>query len=184
MKLILLRIYWHITRAWLRFHGAQVGKNVRCNGFPHIKVCKGGLLIIKNNVNINASPWANAHVTKGSTNLFVATGAILKIEQNAGISGSRIVAMQEITIGKDVLIGGGCLICDSDMHEIPLGSGKPVCTEPIKIGTKAFIGAGSIILKGVKIGDGSVIGAGSVVTKSFKGQVFVAGNPAMEISKK
>jgi len=178
MKLLLLLLYWRITRAYLRMRGAELGKNVRCNGFPHIKIRKGGGLIIGDDVMINAAPWANAHVIAGSTNFFVAANAQLSIGNRSGLSGCRIVAMENIHIGEDVLIGGGCLICDSDMHEVPLGSGKPVCTAPIKIGDKAFIGAGSMILKGVEIGEGAVVGAGSVVSRSIPPHTLAAGNPA------
>ena len=44
-----------------------------------------------------------------------------------------------------------------------------------------WIGAGSIILKGVTIGKGSVIGAGSVVTKSTRPYSVNVGNPCREI---
>ncbi len=181
MKLLLLHLYWCITRAYLRMRGAKLGKNVRCNGFPHTKIRKGGRLIIGDDVMINAAPWANAHVITGSTNFFVAANAQLSIGNRSGLSGCRIVAMENIHIGEDVLIGGGCLICDSDMHEVPLGSGKSVRTVPIHIKNQSFIGAESIILKGVEIGNGSVIGAGSVVSKSIPSHTLVAGNPGKAI---
>ena len=50
--------------------------------------------------------------------------------------------------------------------------------KPVVIGNDVFIGAKSIILKGVTIGENSVIGAGSVVTKSVPANQIWAGNPA------
>ena len=46
------------------------------------------------------------------------------------------------------------------------------------IENNVFIGANSMILKGVKIGDRSIIGAGSVVTKNVPSDQIWAGNPA------
>jgi acetyltransferase-like isoleucine patch superfamily enzyme len=178
MKLLILKIHWAMTRLYLRLKGAKVGKNLRCNGFPYVKIRKGGRLIIGDDVQINSSRWANAHIVDGGMNLFVGAGAQLIIANGAGVSGSRIVAIERIEIGEGVLIGAGCLICDSDMHEIPLGSPGGVSTKPIVIGPRAFIGAQSIILKGVEIGDGSVVAAGSVVTKSVPANSLAGGNPA------
>jgi 2,3,4,5-tetrahydropyridine-2-carboxylate N-succinyltransferase/tetrahydrodipicolinate N-acetyltransferase len=45
----------------------------------------------------------------------------------------------------------------------------------IFIDEKAFIGANTIILKGVKIGKNAVIGAGSVVTKDVPAGAVVVG---------
>ena len=46
------------------------------------------------------------------------------------------------------------------------------------IGNDVWIGAQTIILRGVKIGDGAVIAAGSVVTKDVPPYAVVGGNPA------
>jgi len=181
MKKHILQLYWAITRAYLRLRGAEVGKNVRCNGFPHIKVRQGGRLVIGDDVQINAARWSNAHVVAGSTNLFVAAGAELILGKGVGLSGARIVAMQRIVLEEGAMIGAGCLICDSDMHEIPLGATSEISVKPINIGRKVFVGAQSIILKGVTIGTGSVIAAGSVVTKSVSINSLVGGNPSRVI---
>lgn len=108
------------------------------------------------------------------------------IGNNVGISGSVISATTQITIGDNVLIGSGCVICDSDAHPIhPKDRQEHILTKssPIIIENDVFIGARCIILKGVKIGHGSVIGAGSVVTKDIPPMSIYAGNPAVFIKK-
>jgi maltose O-acetyltransferase len=48
---------------------------------------------------------------------------------------------------------------------------------PVRIGARAWLGGGSIVLPGVTIGEGSTIGAGSVVTRDVPPYVLAAGNP-------
>ncbi|MNL65825.1 2,3,4,5-tetrahydropyridine-2,6-dicarboxylate N-acetyltransferase [compost metagenome] len=55
--------------------------------------------------------------------------------------------------------------------------------EPIIIEQDVFIGANSIILKGVTIGARSIIGAGSIVTKNVPADEIWGGNPAKFIRK-
>ena len=108
----------------------------------------------------------------------------LRIGDNVGISGTTISCSEAITIGNNVLIGSGCLITDTDGH--PIDPEKrhaanyydSVVNSPVVIGDDVFIGARSIILKGVTIGQGAIVGAGSVVTKDVPPRAIVAGNPA------
>jgi maltose O-acetyltransferase len=51
----------------------------------------------------------------------------------------------------------------------------------IEIGSDVWVGGGAIILAGVTIGSRAVIGAGSVVTRDIPGGVFAAGNPCKVI---
>ena len=46
------------------------------------------------------------------------------------------------------------------------------------IGNDVWIGANSVILKGVNVADGAIVGAGAVVTKDVPEYGIVVGNPA------
>lgn len=116
------------------------------------------------------------------------------INNNVFIGGGTILDVAvSIEIFDDVLISHGCLIQDSDNHNIVYEKRKndlrdwkerrshnweDTSKKPIIIKKGAWIGARSIILKGVTIGEGAVIGAGSVVTKDVPPFAVVGGNPA------
>ena len=110
--------------------------------------------------------------------------AKITIGDDVGISGGSICALTEVKIGDRVLIGANVTICDTDFHVVetikrryvPISLSK---SRPVSIGSDVFIGANSIILKGVSIGDGAVIGAGSVVTKNIPSNSISAGNPCV-----
>ena len=53
--------------------------------------------------------------------------------------------------------------------------------KPVEIGSDVWVGGGAIILPGVRIGSRAVIGAGSVVTRDVPEDVFAAGNPCRVI---
>jgi maltose O-acetyltransferase len=53
--------------------------------------------------------------------------------------------------------------------------------KPIEIGSDVWVGGGALILPGVRIGSRAVIGAGSVVTRDVPAGVLAAGNPCRVI---
>ncbi len=110
------------------------------------------------------------------------------IGNNVGISNSSLVSWNKIEIEDNVMIGGSVKIWDTDFHSLDpyirtntSDFEYDVKTKPILIKENAFIGASSIILKGVTIGKNSIIGAGSVVTKQIPDNVIACGNPCRVI---
>ncbi len=111
----------------------------------------------------------------------VRPGAVITIGDGVGMSGVTISCGHKIIIGNQVLLGSGVLITDNDSHAIHPDlrhSRYHIGEAPVVVEDQVFIGARSIILKGVTIGYGAVIGAGSIVTKNVPAFSIVAGNPA------
>jgi acetyltransferase-like isoleucine patch superfamily enzyme len=106
------------------------------------------------------------------------------IGDHFGGSAVVISSRASVRIGDHVTVGGNVRIFDHDFHSLDhelrrSGQDCEQCaSRPVTIGNDVFVGAHSIILKGVKLGDRVIVGAGSVVTKSFPHDSIIAGNPA------
>ena len=89
----------------------------------------------------------------------------------------------EVRIGDYTLFGPGVQIL-TPMH--PLDHElrrKQEFGKPVEIGSDVWVGGGALILAGVRIGSRAVIGAGSVVTRDVPAGAFGAGNPCRVIRK-
>lgn len=120
----------------------------------------------------------------------VQKGAKLIIGEYSGITNTIIQCHEKIVIGNHVNIGAGCMIMDSNFHSTNwrdrLDRRKDIANHrnaPVKIGDVVFIGARSIVCKGVTIGDHSMIAAGSVVVNNVPANEVWGGNPAKFIKK-
>jgi maltose O-acetyltransferase len=86
-----------------------------------------------------------------------------------------------VRIGSFTLFGPGVQIL-TPLH--PLNAElrrREELGKPITIGSDVWVGGGALILAGVRIGSRAVIGAGSVVTRDIPDGVFAAGNPCRVI---
>lgn len=98
---------------------------------------------------------------------------------HVGIGGGRL------TIGSEAMISSGAkILTGTNIDRAPsMSSSAERSRQQISraytvICSRAFIGAGAIILPGLTIGEAAVVGAGSVVTRDVPaGEVWV-GNPA------
>jgi acetyltransferase-like isoleucine patch superfamily enzyme len=113
-------------------------------------------------------------------NVLVGPKAKLSIGSGYANYDLKVECLKEIQIGQDVAIAYQVIISDSDRHSITGQSEDPA---PIMIGNHVWLGARSIILKGVSIGDGAVVAAGAVVTRDVPPKTLVAGVPAKIIRR-
>jgi maltose O-acetyltransferase len=87
----------------------------------------------------------------------------------------------EVRIGDFTLFGPGVQIL-TPLHPFDAAlRRKQEFGKPVHIGADVWVGGGALILAGVRIGSRAVIGAGSVVTRDIPEGVFAAGNPCRVI---
>ena len=92
--------------------------------------------------------------------------------------GSRIHSrcfLEQVTLGQGVFVGPGVVFTD-DPH--PACPRYLDCVRGAVVEDLVSIGGGSTILPGVRIGTRALVGAGSVVTRDVEAGMVVAGNPA------
>ena len=191
IRIAFLYSFWNcINKMFAYGNNVSFGSDLRTVG--RIRIRNRGHIAIGNNVKINSSIMSDPLGGNTCSILVTTEGAKIDIGNNSGLSNTVIFARKEVIIGDNVNIGAGVCIYDNDFHQLLLSS-RLACEKPttkeIYIKDGAFIGAHSIILKGVTIGEQSVIGAGSIVTKSVPPHEIWAGNPArfirvLEESKK
>ena len=170
----------------LKKNHVNCGKNLCIQGrLWCVSNSKDGIRLGEN-VKINSCFKSNPIGGSSRTVLFAKGNGKIRIGNRVGISNACFFACDCITVGDDVFIGGDVRIYDSDFHWLDAKRRTRETggeSRPITIKDRAFIGAGSFILKGITIGEESIIGAGSVVTKSVPDGEIWAGNPAKFIRK-
>lgn len=166
--------------------------NVHYSDYPKIRgrifLTGRGEIKIGKNLKINSSLSSNAIGGDHRTIFSVSSGAVLEIGDHSGISNTTIICRESVKIGDYVKIGGSVKIYDTDFHSLDCVKRSNIITDipkntAIIIKNHCFIGAHSIILKGVTIGEKSIVGAGAVVTKSIPDGEIWGGNPAKLIRK-
>lgn len=171
--------------------GIELGRGVRAHGKVGLLRWPGGRIRIGDRVSLISS-WrrATAAALAFPVRLRVfGPGAFIDIGPGCQLSGSSLTARStRIALGREVLIAPNCIIVDSDFHA-PWPAHRRASDpgdqrdSPVTIDDFAWIGMGSIILKGVSIGTGAIVGAGSVVREDVPANAIVLGNPARVINR-
>ena len=131
------------------------------------------MAVIENHVEIGAF----CHLGPGS---YLGDGVILgnSVEINdtylaPGVHVPHFSYLGDATVGENATFGAGAVVCNFD--------GKVI--QPVEIGPRVFIGAGTLIVSPVKVGEGAYTGAGSVVTADVPPDTIIQAVSASPISK-
>lgn len=165
------------------------GKGINFNGYAILNFSNKASIKIGKYFLCNSGVYCAIDNLKYSK-IIVHKNAILNIGDYSGISNTVIQCYDNISIGNYVNIGAGTIIFDSNFHStnwqdredrtLDISRAK---TAPIIIKDYVFIGARSIICKGVTIGSKSMICTGSVVVCDIPDCEIWGGNPARFIKK-
>ena len=167
-------------------HKAIISKGVVING--RLRLYGKGKLVLSDGVKINSRYRNNPIGGQTYSSIYIKENAIVSIGRETGMSNISIYAATGVCIGNHTKIGGSVKSYESDFHSLSYEERMNRETDypktgTIKIGNHVFIGAETIVLKGITIGDHSIIGAGSVVTKNIPEGEIWGGNPIKFIRK-
>jgi acetyltransferase-like isoleucine patch superfamily enzyme len=161
--------FGHIINAQLRLRGkAKAPFSVRLQGRVRVSGC--GEVVLGEGVSLIGTvvPVELATYTLGR----------IEIGHHTFINyGSSIAARASVQIGSYCHLGHYTFIMDNDQHDVVRHTELPQ-SGPVIIEDHVWIGSKAVILPGVRIGSRAVIGAGSIVTKDIPPRCVAAGNPA------
>lgn len=175
-----------VNSFFLKNKCVKVGKGFWVIG--KVSIIGSGKIAIGDNFCMTSGDHVNPISANLQASIFTdSPNAQIQIGDNVGMSSPRMWIHDSLTIGNNVKIGGGVLLIDTDCHPIDYCdrriSNKGTFSSPIVIEDDVWIGAQSIVLKGVTIGARSIIGAGSVVTNNIPADCIAGGNPCKIIRK-
>lgn len=168
----------HIYRLRFRVLGKRVviGKRFRVTGRLDIRgpgtVIFGDDCFVHSTYMHPTTPWTHSRE------------AIIRLGSGVGLAGTRIGCRLLVQVGDNTGLSDARIL-DTDFHDARASSdnrqNSQGSTKPVIIGRNVWMGAGSMILKGVNIGDNATVGAGAVVASNVPANAIVFGNPAKVI---
>lgn len=147
---------------------ASTPLSVRLRGRVHISG-RGGL-VLGEGVSIVGTVAPVELVTYASGRIEIGSHTFINY-------GSSIAAREFVKIGSYCHLGHYTFVMDNNQHHVVRHAELPQSAAVI-IEDHVWIGSKTVILPGVRIGSRAVIGAGSIVTKDIPPQCVAAGNPA------
>ena len=159
----------HIMNAQLRLRGkARVPFSVRLRGRLQYSGC--GEVVLGEGVSFDGTVVPVELATYESGQIEIGNHTFINY-------GSSIAARASVKIGSYCHLGHYIFVMDNDQHDVVRHMELPR-SDPVIVEDHVWIGSKTVILPGVRIGSRAVIGAGSIVTKDIPPRCVAAGNPA------
>ncbi len=185
------RWFTALARIRLALNGAHVGAGLVADGPILVRSDRAGTIRLGRRIRFNSRHGANmVGLTQPVLIQTIGEGQI-EIGDYSGGSSVVLSSRSRISIGRYVKLGGNVRIYDHDFHSLdpqarrdPRTDAAQVRARPVTVGDDVFVGANTIILKGVTIGDRAIVRAGSVVAGDVPADEIWGGNPAVRLSRR
>jgi len=128
--------------------------------------------------------WQNSVVLDGAV-----IGKDCNLNAHTLVEGGAVIG-DRVTLKSGVYVWAGVLLADDVFcgpnatftnDKNPRSKVHPETVIQTRVGARASIGAGAVILPGLTIGDDAMIGAGAVITRDVPAGETWVGNPARKI---
>jgi UDP-3-O-[3-hydroxymyristoyl] glucosamine N-acyltransferase len=174
-KKLYMPLVWISAKWW----GVDIGKGCIFNGLTRFMRHPKSAISIGSYCLFNSGEASTLGGVSRSCRLStLKEGAIIKIGENCGFTGTVIGCAKKIVLGKNIRCATNTLIFDTDWHfdDARTGSDAPVLIED-----NVWLGINVTVFKGVTVGKNTLVGANSLVSKSLPPNVIAAGSPARVI---
>ena len=177
---MLLQIFYR--EPLLRYRCTSLGRGVTVEGAIPQVYGDGKIYIGSDSVIGSKNTWLVGFAWGGDAELIIGDRVSIGYQTTLSVA-------TRLTIGSDTIMAPNVQIFDNPSH--PLSPARRLRHEalrldecaPVTIGSNVWVGANSMIMRGVTIGDNSVIAAGAIVTRDVPPNTLVGGNPAKPIKE-
>jgi acetyltransferase-like isoleucine patch superfamily enzyme len=149
---------------------------------PTCKLVNTSFRLLGNNLSVDLGE--RVKISRWGEFLLMGNDASIRIDHHTTVESARFVAHggTELEVGPDCMFAYDVEVTTSDSHSIlDAKSGERINPDrSVRIGEHVWLGARSVVLKGVSIGDQSIIATGSIVSKDVGSGVLAAGSPARQ----
>jgi acetyltransferase-like isoleucine patch superfamily enzyme len=101
--------------------------------------------------------------------------------------GTTVNCWLDVEIGRQVLIGDDCYVCDFDHRTDAVGvpiRDQGIVKTPVRIGDDCWLGTKVVVTRGTVVGDHSVLAAGCVARGTYPPYAVVAGVPGRVVRRR
>jgi acetyltransferase-like isoleucine patch superfamily enzyme len=169
----------HLRTAYWRTQGMQIGAGTllprSCVTWPH-QLSLGANCRLEHDIYFKFDGiWAPGPTIRIGDRVFIGFGCEFNIRRG-------------VTIGADCLIASGCKFVDHDhgteRRDLPMNQQANGAETEIVLEPDVWLGANTVVLKGVRIGTGAIVAAGAIVTKSIDAYEIWGGVPARKLGER